>query len=68
MDEGAEVVAEDQVIHPGIMEEIWIPVGAKHRLTSLGPEVRVLEVAFGNWQQEDIQRFADDYDRSLQGE
>lgn len=53
---------------PGIMDQIWIPAGAKHRLTSLGSEMRVLEVAFGNWQQEDILRFADDYDRSSQGE
>jgi mannose-1-phosphate guanylyltransferase/mannose-6-phosphate isomerase len=68
LDEGAEVIVDEQILHPGIMEEIWIPVGAKHRLTSLDGEVRVLEVAFGNWQQEDIQRFADDYDRSSQGE
>jgi mannose-1-phosphate guanylyltransferase/mannose-6-phosphate isomerase len=25
--------------------------------------VRVLEVAFGNWQQDDIKRYADDYCR-----
>lgn len=68
LDEGAEIIVDDQVIDPEIMEEIWIPVGAKHRLTSLGPAVRVLEVAFGNWQQEDILRFADDYDRLSQGE
>ena len=52
---------------PGIMAEIWIPAGAKHCLTSLGSEVRVPESAFGNWQQEHILRFADDYDRSSQG-
>lgn len=68
LDEGAEVTVDDQVIHPGIGEEIWIPVGAKHRLASLGPAVRVLEVAFGNWQQEDITRFSDDYQRPDQGE
>jgi mannose-1-phosphate guanylyltransferase/mannose-6-phosphate isomerase len=68
LDEGAEPTVDDQVIHTGIMEENWIPPGAKHRLASLGSEVRVLDVAFGNWQQEDILRFADDYDRSPQGE
>jgi mannose-6-phosphate isomerase len=30
--------------------------------------VRVLEVAFGNWLQEDILRFSDDYQRPSQGE
>lgn len=45
-------------------DEIWIPAEAKHRLGNLGPTpVRVLEVAFGNWQQEDITRYADDYVR-----
>lgn len=68
LDEGAEIIVDEQVIHPRRMEEIWIPVGVKHRLTSLGPEVRVLEVAFGNWQQEDILRFSDDYQRPAQGE
>ena len=39
-----------------------------HRLSSSGPEVRVLEVAFGNWQQADISRYEDDYKRPDQGE
>jgi mannose-6-phosphate isomerase len=68
LDEGAEIIVDEQVLHPKRMEEIWIPVGAKHRLSSLGKEVRVLEVAFGNWQQEDIVRFSDDYQRPAQGE
>ena len=68
LDEGAEIIVDEQVIHPGRMEEIWIPIGAKHRLASLGTEVRVLEVAFGNWQQEDIVRYSDDYQRPAQGE
>jgi len=32
------------------------------------PDVRVLEVAFGNWQQADITRYDDDYARPDQGE
>jgi len=34
----------------------------------MGGPVRVLEIAFGNWQQADIQRFADDYSRPVSGE
>ncbi|HAL83965.1 MAG TPA: mannose-6-phosphate isomerase [Mucilaginibacter sp.] len=47
-------------------DEIWIPANEKHRLTCVSAQpVRVLEVAFGNWQQEDITRYSDDYNRSL---
>ncbi len=68
LDDGAQVQVEDLVFHPRAGEEIWIPAGARHRLASLGPRVRVLEVAFGNWQQQDITRFDDDYQRPKQGE
>ena len=45
-------------------DELWIPANEKHRLSCNGNQpVRVLEVAFGNWQQDDIRRYADDYAR-----
>ena len=50
-------------------DEIWIPANEKHRLACQGSQpVRVLEVAFGNWQQDDITRYADDFQRPAQGE
>jgi mannose-1-phosphate guanylyltransferase/mannose-6-phosphate isomerase len=55
-------------MHPKAGEEIWIPANTKHRLSSAGPAVRVLEVAFGNWQQSDITRYEDDYNRSAKEE
>jgi mannose-1-phosphate guanylyltransferase/mannose-6-phosphate isomerase len=58
----------ETVIHPKAGDEIWIPANTKHRLASLGASARVLEVAFGNWQQADITRYADDYCRPDQGE
>ena len=46
-----------------------IPANARHRLTCTGPHsVRVLEIAFGNWQQSDITRYEDDYARAAAGE
>jgi mannose-6-phosphate isomerase len=63
LDDGAEVQVNDDIIHPKSGDEIWIPAEARHRLSSLGGPVRVLEVAFGNWQQADITRFDDDYAR-----
>jgi mannose-6-phosphate isomerase len=68
LDEGAEVQVDDAILHPAAGDEIWIPANARHRLGSTGPSVRVLEVAFGNWQQADIERYADDYARPQQGE
>jgi len=68
LDEGASVKRGEQVSYPRAGEEIWIPADTPHRLSSLGGRVRVLEVAFGNWQQEDITRYADDYARPAQGE
>ncbi|MFO7171204.1 MAG: phosphomannose isomerase type II C-terminal cupin domain [Chloroflexota bacterium] len=68
LDEGAVVQVGDEVLHPHAGDEIWIPARTKHRLSSAGPAVRVLEVAFGDWQQEDIVRYDDDYARPERGE
>lgn len=68
LDDGAAVQVDERLYHPARGEEIWIPAGAKHRLSSTGPAVRVLEVAFGNWQQADITRYEDDYNRPQKGE
>jgi mannose-1-phosphate guanylyltransferase/mannose-6-phosphate isomerase len=68
LDDGAEVQVGAEILHPAAGDEIWIPPNTQHRLGSRGPAVRVLEVAFGNWQQADIERFADDYARPEQGE
>lgn len=64
IDDGAVVQVGDGERECKAGEEIWIPANEKHRLSCRGDRpVRVLEVAFGNWQQEDIQRYADDYKR-----
>ncbi len=68
LDDGAEIQVGEEIIQPRQGDEIWIPADTKHRLCSTGPPVRVLEVAFGNWQQEDITRYDDDYDRPGEGE
>lgn len=69
LDEGAVVQVGDRQWTCRAGEEIWIPAREKHRLSCRGDRpVRVLEVAFGNWQQADIQRYADDFQRPAQGE
>ena len=66
IDDGAVVhVGEDERSYKA-GDEIWISANEKHRLSCKGDQpVRVLEVAFGNWQQDDIKRYADDYARTL---
>jgi mannose-1-phosphate guanylyltransferase/mannose-6-phosphate isomerase len=68
LDDGAAIQIGEETHQANAGDEFWIPAGEKHRLSSTGPRVRVLEVAFGNWQQEDITRYADDYNRPEEGE
>lgn len=69
LDDGARVQVGDIVRDCRAGEEIWIRAEEKHRLSSPGDRpVRVLEVAFGNWQQADITRYEDDFRRPKEGE
>jgi mannose-6-phosphate isomerase len=64
IDDGAlvQVGETSRRYQPG--DEIWIKANEKHRLSCAGDKpVRVLEVAFGDWQQDDIKRYEDDYHR-----
>ena len=64
IDDGAVVQLGNEIREYKAGDEIWIPADERHRLGCAGDKpVRVLEVAFGNWQQEDIMRFEDDYIR-----
>jgi mannose-6-phosphate isomerase len=70
LDDGASIQVGDQVATYNNGDEIWIPANERHRLgcPANGKTVRVLEVAFGNWQQADIKRYEDDFARPTQGE
>ncbi len=70
LDDGAVVQVGDAAREYRAGDEIWIPANEKHRLAcNDGPRsIRVLEVAFGNWQQADITRYDDDFKRAAQGE
>ena len=64
IDDGVIVQVGDTIKKYKGGEEIWIPVQERHRLSCQGDQpVRVLEIAFGNWQQDDINRYDDDYTR-----
>lgn len=69
LDDGAQVQVGDHIRICKSGDEIWIPANEKHRLGCAGDKpVKVLEVAFGNWQQADIKRYEDDFKRPSQGE
>ncbi len=63
LDDG--IVAEIESIknHLKAGEKIFVPKGAKHRLSSEKETVRVLEIAFGNFDENDITRYGDDFGR-----
>ncbi len=45
-------------------EEVLVPQGAVHRLGNSGTErLHVLEIAFGHFDEDDIERLQDDFDR-----
>ncbi len=69
LDDGAEVQVDDRVTRHRAGDEVWIPANGRHRLANpTTRSVRVLEVAFGNWQQADITRYEDDFNRPEKGE
>jgi mannose-1-phosphate guanylyltransferase/mannose-6-phosphate isomerase len=65
LDDGAVVQVGEETRTYNAGDEIWINAQEKHRLACAAGDkpVRVLEVAFGNWQQDDIKRYDDDYKR-----
>lgn len=69
LDDGARVQVGDTIADRKAGDEVWIRANEKHRLSCAGNQpVRVLEVAFGNWQQADIARYEDDFKRPEHGE
>lgn len=65
LDDGAVIQVGEEIREYGSGDEIWIRANEKHRLSCAGEKpVRVLEVAFGKWEQADIQRLDDDYTRN----
>ncbi|WP_131105746.1 phosphomannose isomerase type II C-terminal cupin domain [Ornithinimicrobium sufpigmenti] len=65
LDEGVQATVDGYSWTMRKGEVAWVPLGAPHRLTNLGTsDVRVLELAFGDFDEEDIERLQDDYLRA----
>ena len=65
LDPGAKVELGDDVLRPVPEEKLFIPRGTVHRLSCDGQRpVRILEVSFGEFDEEDIVRLEDVYGRT----
>ncbi|MGC1207797.1 MAG: phosphomannose isomerase type II C-terminal cupin domain [Ornithinimicrobium sp.] len=64
LDHPLEVVVGDASWVAASGELVWIPVGREHRVANHGERPgRVLEIAFGDFAEGDIERLEDDYQR-----
>lgn len=64
LDVPIDVLVDDRswVAQPG--ERVWVPQGSTHRMGNSGTEPgRLLEIAFGAFDEADIERLHDDYAR-----
>lgn len=67
LDPGGEVELDDETIFPAVGDKIFIPCGSKHRLAAsekADPSVRVVEMGFGTFDEDDIVRYDDQYGRA----
>ncbi|QFG69546.1 phosphomannose isomerase type II C-terminal cupin domain [Ornithinimicrobium pratense] len=64
LDEGVQASVDGLTWTMRRGEVAWVPLGAPHRLTNPGgSSVRVLELGFGHFDEDDIERLQDDYAR-----
>ncbi|MEV4002485.1 phosphomannose isomerase type II C-terminal cupin domain [Actinomadura sp. NPDC049753] len=64
LDPGAVFEVAGRRILPEVGERVLIRAGETHRLGSDGPAVRVMEIAFGRFDEDDIERLEDAYGRA----
>ncbi len=64
LDVPIDIQVDDRSWTAQVGERVWVPQGARHRMGNSGTEAgRLLEIAFGSFDESDIQRLEDDYAR-----
>ncbi|GAT66818.1 mannose-6-phosphate isomerase [Planomonospora sphaerica] len=63
LDPGAVFEIDGERITPSVGDRVLIRAGQTHRLSSSGPAIRILEIAFGHFDEDDIERLEDSYGR-----
>ncbi len=67
LDPGARIEMDGKDLSPEPGEKLYIPRETVHRLSAEGEEpVRILEISFGEFEEEDIVRLEDVYGRVVQ--
>lgn len=67
LDEGGIAEVDGEVVNPAVGDRVFIPCGARHRLATAADaegSVRVLEMGFGDFDEQDIIRYEDQYGRA----
>jgi mannose-1-phosphate guanylyltransferase/mannose-6-phosphate isomerase len=64
IDDGLRVERNNDIIDPKEGEVVVIMRGMTHRVASLGNTGRFLEISFGEFDEDDIERYDDDYGRA----
>jgi mannose-1-phosphate guanylyltransferase/mannose-6-phosphate isomerase len=60
----AEVTVGENLLAATPGDDFYINKGEKHRIRAIKGTVYILEIAFGNFDEEDIERVEDDYGRA----
>lgn len=63
IDDGLRVELDEEILDPKRGDEVVIMRGMSHRVSSLGETGRFLEISFGEFDEDDIERFDDKYGR-----
>ncbi|GII89923.1 phosphomannose isomerase type II C-terminal cupin domain [Sinosporangium siamense] len=63
LDPGAVFEVDGEKFEPAVGDRVLIRAGQTHRLSSSGPATRILEIAFGHFDEDDIERLEDAYGR-----
>lgn len=67
LDEGGIAEVDGEVSSPAVGERVFIPCGARHRLATsedAAGSVRIMEMGFGHFDEDDIVRYEDQYGRA----
>jgi mannose-6-phosphate isomerase len=68
LDSGAQIEVGDAVLRPQAGARVFVPRTVRHRLSAVGDgPVRILEVSFGEFDEDDIVRLDDVYGRTSDG-
>ncbi len=63
LDKGIAIEVDGKVLDTEPGDEVYVPLGSRHRFSSKRDGGRILEIAFGDFSEDDIIRYEDKYGR-----